>query len=381
MDVSIIIPTFNERENIRPLIERIRQSMDTVSTDYEIWFIDDSTDDTPDFIAQVAASETNVYWVHRTLERGLASAVVHGFACAKAPYLIVMDADLQHPPELLPVIYERLQAGSEIVIPSRFVNGGSDGGLNPLRKLISWTARIIGQVALKRLRHISDCTGGFFGLHRSVVDQVSLNPIGWKILIEVLVKGKYRTVHEIPYAFMARDAGVSKMNLFEQWNYLRHIFRLLFQSEEDRRFILFCLVGASGAVVNMIMVAIASYSFHWSEFLSSVVASMIAMINNYFWNDIITWRSVRQSGMGSFFRLSTFVGISLVSILITYFVMKLLRFAGVPIVAGQAVGIVVATFWSYTMNNRLTWKIRTKNAENNIRTQSVVVTREAKSLQ
>ncbi|EPZ49048.1 glycosyltransferase [Alicyclobacillus acidoterrestris] len=369
MDLSIIIPSFNERDNIVPIVERIHTALRDEPIRYEIWFVDDSTDDTVDVLSEMEAVDKQVHVYHRDSERGLASAVVAGFARARGEYLIVMDADLQHPPELLPEIYRNLAAGSDIVIPSRFVSGGSDGGLGPLRKLVSWVARVIGQLALRRLRKISDCTSGYFGVNRNVVDGAQLDPIGWKILIEVLVKGRYKTVHEIPYEFLARDAGESKMSMREQWNYFRHLFRLVSQSPADRRFFLFCAIGASGVVVNLVVLSILKYALRVPDTSASIIASLVAMLSNYIWNDQITWRASGQRKWN--IKLPLFIGISLVGIALTTLVMDGFRAVGVAVPIGQVIGILVSTVWSYMMNNRLTWK----DTQEKVR-EEVVVTRE-----
>ncbi|WP_206915423.1 glycosyltransferase [Alicyclobacillus suci] len=369
MDLSIIIPSFNERDNIAPIVERIHTALRDEPIRYEIWFVDDSTDDTVDVLSKMEAVDKQVHVYHRDSERGLASAVVAGFARARGDYLIVMDADLQHPPELLPEIFRNLEAGSDIVIPSRFVSGGSDGGLGPLRKLVSWVARVIGQLALRRLRKISDCTSGYFGVNRNVVDGAQLDPIGWKILIEVLVKGQYKTVHEIPYEFLARDAGESKMSMREQWNYFRHLFRLVSQSPSDRRFFLFCAIGASGVVVNLVVLSILKYALRVPDTSASIIASLVAMLSNYIWNDQITWRASGQRKWN--IKLPLFIAISLVGIALTTLVMDGFRAVGVAVPIGQVIGILVSTVWSYMMNNRLTWK----DTQEKVR-EEVVVTRE-----
>lgn len=374
MDLSIVIPSFNEKDNIRPIVKRIHDALSSMSIAYEIWFVDDSRDDTVETLTAVASEDERVHVHHRTDARGLASAVVDGFGLAQGRYLIVMDADLQHPPELLPDIYERLVSGVDVVIPSRFVDGGSDGGLGPFRKLVSWTARVIGQLALKRLRRITDCTSGFFGLRRDVIANAPLDPIGWKILIEVLVKGEYRTVHELPYAFLARDAGESKMSMHEQWNYFRHLVKLVSQSPADRRFILFCVIGASGVVVNEIVLALLHYGLGMRDTTASVIASLIAMANNYIWNDQITWKRT-ESGNKWNVKLPIFVLISLVGIFVTTLVMHGLKLTGVPVWLGQAIGILISTVWSYVMNNRVTWRERRAN-----RPSDVIVTREGQAV-
>ncbi len=226
MNISIIIPSFNEGKNVVTLATRIQSVLQPMTLTYDIWFIDDSTDNTPTLLAELAAAHNNIHFIHRTTTRGLGSAVVTGFQQSTGEYVIVMDADLQHPPELLPQMITHLQQDADLVIPSRFMAGGSDGGLNIFRKLVSWVARCIGRIFIKKFRTLSDCTGGYFGLRRSVIEGVNLDPLSWKILMEIIVKGKAKRIDEVPYHFVARDAGQSKMNLREQWNYLRHVVQL-----------------------------------------------------------------------------------------------------------------------------------------------------------
>jgi dolichol-phosphate mannosyltransferase len=357
MYLSIVIPTFNERENVRTIVERISLSMRGNEHPYEIWFIDDSRDDTPIVLAELAAVHPEVKYHHRENGRGLGTAVVEGFERSTGEYVIVMDADLQHPPELVPTILERLSEGMDVVIPSRFVPGGSDGGLNAFRKLVSWTARVIGQIAIKRLRAVSDCTGGYFGMRRAVIEGAPLDPIGWKILMEVLVKGHYQSVHEIPYSFEARDAGESKMSMKEQWHYLRHIGKLLWNSPDDRRFYQYCMVGALGVLVNLVVMSLLRYGIHFDHlFTASVIASVVAMFHNFLWNDKVTWKEhahpVRWRRM---LQMPVFILISGVGIGITALFAQLFHSIGWHELIGQCVGIVVATAWSFTANNRWTW--------------------------
>ncbi|HWJ02276.1 MAG TPA: polyprenol monophosphomannose synthase [Verrucomicrobiae bacterium] len=232
--LSIVVPTYNEAENVSLLNVRVARAL--AGIDYELVFVDDSTDETPLVLTRLSKRDERIRFLHREKERGLASAVVQGFKLAKGEYLAVLDADLQHPPELLPTMLKALGNGADIVIPSRFVTGGNDGGLRLHRKLVSWVARVCGKVMLKRLRGISDITGGFFALRREVIQGIHLNPIGWKILIEVLVKGEYSKIAELPYAFSPRTHNKSKMSVAEQVNYLKHLVRLVNLSPEDFKF-------------------------------------------------------------------------------------------------------------------------------------------------
>ena len=355
MDLSIVIPSFNEKSNVRLITTRIMTILNRENYQYEILFVDDSLDDTPIVLEQLCQEFSCVKYLHRENESGLASAVVKGFCHPQGNQIIVMDADLQHPPELIPLMLKRLMQ-ADIVIPSRFVPGGSDGGLNIIRKLISGIARGIGCLSIKKLRPISDSTSGYFALKRSVIDQAHLDPIGWKILIEILVKGQYRTVHEIPYTFVAREAGESKMSMKEQWNYIRHIARLVNNSPEDRKFYSFCVIGALGVFVNLFCLHIFLKLFDMGQLSSSINASCIAMIHNFLWNNNVTWREYKQQVFWR--RIVQFSQFSLIcglGIAITTLFVQIFLFLGWNIYAGQLIGISASISWNFFANSKWTW--------------------------
>lgn len=189
MLLSVVVPTYNEGKNIRNLVEQIDNALEGIN--YEILFVDDSKDDTPDIIREVAKEYPAVRLEHRVGESGLATAVLKGFRMAKGDYMACMDADLQHPPIVLKYMYKAMEAGADFCIPSRLIPGGDDGGLNWYRKFVSWTARKIGQVMLPCLRNITDPTSGLFMFRREVIENADLQPIGWKIMVEVLAMGTY----------------------------------------------------------------------------------------------------------------------------------------------------------------------------------------------
>lgn len=354
MELTIVVPTYNEQDTIGNLVEEINSAVGG-GLAYEIVIVDDSTDDTPQLLHEMSERYKHFNYIHRENERGLGSAVVEGFRHAKGKYIIVMDADLQHPPSLIPLILERLHQ-VDVVIPSRFIQGGSDGGLNSRRKAISWVARTIGRWSIGRLRNISDCTSGYFGIHRSVVEDVKLAPIGWKILMEVLVKGKHQTVHEIPYSFVSRNIGQSKMSLREQWNYLIHVGYLIRSNPDDQRFYYFCFIGLLGVVVNLIALIIMFDVFGIEGIAASVGASAVAMIHNYVLNDRITWRENKVPGfLRRVLQIMQFLGISGLGILITALIVRSFLVLGWNIYFGQIAGIAIATFWSFSANNRWTW--------------------------
>ncbi|PGU00841.1 glycosyl transferase [Bacillus cereus] len=253
MELSIIIPTYNEGINVLNLAERIEQVLNDKII-YEIIFIDDSSDDTPIYLDQLSRRNQSFRYVHRTNQQGLSSAIVEGFHQAKSTFLIIMDGDLQHPPEVIPHIIKMLKKGYEVVIPSRFIKGGGEDGLSIPRKLISWTARLIAKIALRRVRSIKDPTSGFFAVKRSVIKECDFQSRGWKILLETIVKGDYLYLIEIPYGFEPRKVGNSKMHFIQQLDYLYLITKLVISEPKDRKFWL-----AIFSAVACICISIAFY--------------------------------------------------------------------------------------------------------------------------
>ncbi len=222
--LSVVVPTYNEAENAAPLLQRVTTAL--AGIDFELIFIDDSTDGTERVLEALATGEPRLRVIHRTGRRGLATAVTEGIALAKGDVVCVLDADLQHPPELLPALREALeQAGADLAIASRHVPGGSEE-LAVGRRIVSRVATLLAWVLLGRARAVSDPLSGFFAFRRAVVDGVRLQPVGFKILLEILVRGRVARVVEVPYRFEARGAGESKLTLAQNIEYLRHLLTL-----------------------------------------------------------------------------------------------------------------------------------------------------------
>ncbi len=222
--LSIVVPTYNEKDNINLLVKRIDDALEGI--DHEIIFVDDSDDDTPKVIERIAKINHHVRFKHRTGKKGLSTAVLTGFAMADGDYLACMDADLQHPPEILYSMYVAMETGGDYCLPSRFIIGGSDGHWNLYRKLVSFTARMYGKLMLRPLRPISDPTGGLFMVRREVMEDAHMKPIGWKILVEALSTTHYTRIIEIPYTFSKRYRGETKINMTVTLQYLKHCLSL-----------------------------------------------------------------------------------------------------------------------------------------------------------
>ncbi len=220
--VSIVVPTYQEQPNLRPLAERIQAAL---AQPYELIFVDDASDDgSEEEVAKLAEEGHPARIIVRREERGLASAVIRGFDEARAPILLCMDADLSHPPEKLPEMIAPIAGGeAEITVGSRYVSGGSTAEWTLVREIISRVA-----IALARpLTRVRDLTSGFFAVARSALDGVELAPLGYKIGLEVFVKAKREhAIVEVPISFVDRVAGETKFGFREQWNYLVHLRRL-----------------------------------------------------------------------------------------------------------------------------------------------------------
>lgn len=229
--LSIVVPSYNERDNVKRLVDCIDEAL--AGIDHEILFVDDSTDDTPQVIEEISKEKPYVRVKHRTEEKGLATAVILGFKLAEGDYLAVMDADLQHPPAILRPMYAAIESGADFCVPSRFIPGGDDGGLNWYRSLVSGTARYIGKILLPCLRKISDPTSGLFMFKKEAIDGADLRPVGWKIMVEVLAMAKYKSVVEIPYAFQQRTAGESKLDTKVTIQYLQQCFGLIKRARKN----------------------------------------------------------------------------------------------------------------------------------------------------
>ncbi len=229
--LSVVVPTYNESANLDRLIEETEEALAGIP--FEMVFVDDSTDDTPDRLREISQTNSKVRYEHRTMGKGLSSAVIRGFELAEGEYLAVMDADLQHPPKILRGMYAAMCEGIDMCIPSRFIPGGSDGGLDIIRKIISGTARYMGKIMVKCIRRITDPTSGLFMFKKAVIEGAALEPIGWKIMLEVLAMGHCESVVEIPYTFQNRNAGESKLSGKVTVEYIRQLFGLVKRANDN----------------------------------------------------------------------------------------------------------------------------------------------------
>lgn len=289
--LSVIVPTYRERENIPHLIDRMRRLRDHENIEIELLFMDDKSND-GSVEAVAKAGEDWVRIVEREGERGLSPAVIDGFRQARHSVLICMDCDLSHPPEVIPQMVLALASGQEFVLGSRYVKGGStddDWGF------FRWLNSRVATLLARPLTTARDPMSGFFALRKSSFDQAQdLNPVGYKIGLELIVKCNVDNVAEVPIHFKDRVHGESKLTLKEQLNYLKHIRRLyIHRFGNTMYFLQFIVVGSSGVVVNLATLTLLLW-LGASEPLGLASGIAVSVVTNFLLNRRFTFSYARD---------------------------------------------------------------------------------------
>ena len=251
--ISIIVPTYQEVENLQPLSEMIAKALKIMpEEDYEILVMDDNSQDgSIEKVAEICDKHP-IRITTRTENRGLSPAVIEGFSEAKGDFVVVMDADLSHPATAIPKMIEQLKSkNSDFVLGSRYTEGGSIAKEWTLFRYINSAMATLPALPLTKVK---DPMSGFFSLRKEDIPaSKDLSPVGYKIALEVMVKGKFDKVTEVPIHFVDRIHGESKLTFSEQIKYLRHLRRLYqFKFQTKAEFFQFAIVGSSGFIVDLI---------------------------------------------------------------------------------------------------------------------------------
>ena len=298
--LTLVIPTRNEAGNVPRLVRELGEALTGV--DYQVVFVDDSTDETPAMIRDLSEEDGRISLIHRASaeqDGGLSTAVAAGMDAVanESEYTCVMDADLQHPPEKVRELLEKARStGADAVVASRYVRGGSYAGLpGPLRKAISVGSKYLARIVFKEARKTSDPMTGFFLVRNEAISGIQFRPMGFKILLEILVCVPELKVAEVPLNFRARNAGVSKASLRQGLEYLAHIISLFWYVPSAGRFWKFALVGASGVLVNLLTLITLVEYFDAGPTVAWIVAVGLSILSNFLLNNAFTWRDVRHS--------------------------------------------------------------------------------------
>lgn len=376
VQLSIVVPTFNEAPNIAELVRRVTTA--TAGIECEVLFVDDSTDDTPAVVREVAASASiPVRLLHREKPTGgLGGAVLEGFAAAEADACLVIDGDLQHPPEKIPELWERFSRGDvDIVVASRYAGGGTASGLaDRTRVLVSRSATAVTKAMFPvRLREVTDPMTGFFLVDRRAVDADTLAPRGFKILLEMLARRQLR-VAEVPFDFADRHAGDSKASLRQGVHFLTQLAALRFGKMS-----LFAIIGGLGAVANVAIVwALTQLSVDY--IVAAIVAAEVTIVANFLLQERFVFHDMRgaaSQGWVRFAKSFTFNNLeALVRIPIIALMVESWHFSAV---VATAITLVVAFFLRFVFHSLVVYAPRKAGAPSRARRIAEQIDAEAMS--
>lgn len=361
---SLVIPTYNESKNISTIVEKLSQLLDgSIPNNYELIVVDDNS---PDRTWEVALSLTANYpqlrVMRREEERGLSTAVIRGWQVARGEVLGVIDADLQHPPETLLQLLAEIQRGADLAAASRHVAEGGVSDWSVIRRFLSRGAQTLGLIILPGVvGRVSDPMSGYFMVRRSCIVGKTMNPAGYKILIEVLGRGNIRWIGEVGYVFQERQEGESKVTWKQYVDYLRHLLRLRFARWPVGKFLRFGLVGFSGVFVNMAVLYVMRDIFNLELTRSLIVAAEMAIISNFLWNDLWTFGEISKQQPGKrqrLKRLLKFNTICLMGLILNVLLVNVMfNVFGINEYLANLIAIATVTLWNFWINLKLSWRV------------------------
>ncbi len=355
--LSIVVPTFNERDNVRELVARLGRCLEGIA--WEVVFVDDdSRDGTLDTLRTISRSDPRVRFLHRIGRRGLASAVVEGILATSSPLIAVMDCDLQHDETLLPKMLAQLSTPDyDIVVASRYMELGSVGEWTKERLVFSRLATRLADYVLKT--PLTDPMSGFFMIRRSAFDQVvrRLSTQGYKILLDILLSGRALRVKEIPYTFRTRLHGESKLDLIAIVDYLALLIDKIIGHVIPLRFVMFASVGGVGLFVHLAVLALLNRFAGVSFVVANPCAAMVAMGFNFFLNNMLTYRDMRLRGFWPLLRgLVSFCTVCVVGMVANVGIAAVLFQQKYTWWLAATAGIFMGAIWNYTATSIFTWK-------------------------
>ncbi len=363
--LSLIIPTYNEGENIPYLIQLLSQLLDKeIPQQYELIIVDDnSPDKTWEIALDLMPNYPQLRVMRRTEEKGLSTAVIRGWQVAKGQIIGVIDADLQHPPETLLNLWAEIEKGADLAVASRHVEGGGVSDWSGIRRFLSRGAQTLGLIVLPSvIGKVSDPMSGYFLVRRRCLSGCTLSPLGYKILIEVIGRGKIGWIGEVGYVFQERQEGESKVTKKQYIDYIRHLIRLRLSLWQIERFIRFGLVGFSGVFVDMGMLYLLSDPTTLALPLtrSKIVAAELAIINNFLWNDAWTFRDISQKQPGKKQKIKRLIKFNIICLAGLILNVLLLNFFfnvfGLNRYLANFIAIAFVTVWNFWLNLKLSWR-------------------------
>jgi dolichol-phosphate mannosyltransferase len=373
---SLIIPTYNESKNLECLVKILTDLLDQdLENQYELIIVDD---DSPDLTWQVGLDLMPIYpqlqVMRRQTEKGLSTAVIRGWQASRGDILGVIDGDLQHPPETLIKMLDQIKNGADLAVASRHVEGGGVSDWGFIRRCLSRGAQMLGLLILPNvIGRVSDPMSGYFMVRRQAIANCVMNPMGYKILIEVLGRGNIETVAEVGYIFQERQEGESKVTWRQYVDYILHLLRLRSRGRITKireklrvpikRFLKFGLVGFSGVFVDMAIFYLLSdkASLGWGLTRSKIIAAEVAVLNNFLWNDLWTFRDLANQQLGANKRIKRFLKFNLICLLgigLNLIILNILvNYFGVNKYLANLIAIAIVTIWNFWFNLKLSWRV------------------------
>jgi len=357
-ELSIIIPTFNERDNVSELVRRLDECLSDI--DWEVIFVDDdSPDGTAQAVRTLAQQHSRVRCLQRLGRRGLTTACVEGMLASSAPYLAVMDGDLQHDEQLLPEMLAQLKNDElDLVIGSRYADGGDTAGLSEDRLQKSLLAIRLSRKFVPA--ELKDPMSGFFVLRRTVLDQTArrLSGIGFKILLDIFASSptplRFR---ELPYHFRERRTGQSKLDNQVVWDYLMLLLDKLIGHLLPVRFVAFLLVGSTGVAVHMAALGLLLQGLKLTFVVAQAAATLIAMTSNYALNNILTYHDRRLHGLAWWRGWLSFSIVCSIGAMANVGVASYLFSQNTMWALAGLAGVLIGVVWNYVVTREYTWKV------------------------
>jgi dolichol-phosphate mannosyltransferase len=357
LELAVVIPTYNERGNVATIIQRLSQVLSNIS--HEIVVVDDdSPDGTFETVREIAQRQSNVRLIRRIGRRGLASACLEGLMSTAAPYIAVMDGDLQHDETILPQMLARArQDNLDVVVATRNAEGGSMGEFSRARVRLSDLGKKLSRLVLHSA--VSDPMSGFFLVDRRFADEVvyRTSGIGFKILVDLLGSARRPVrIAEIPFTFRTRQAGQSKLDLAVNLEYLYLVLDKLIGGRIPLRFVMYTLVGATGVILHLATLGMVYLGGYASFETSQLVATFLAMTLNFLLNNLFTYRDARLRGKRLVTGMLSFYLACSIGSAINLSVSKNLLQYGVPWLMSGLAGLAISSVWNYGVTNVTTWR-------------------------
>lgn len=358
LELCVVIPTLNERPNIEPMIKRLHEVLDGV--EWEAIFVDDdSKDGTPELVRSISETDNRIRCLQRIGRRGLSSACLEGMGATSAKVFAVIDADMQHDEAKLKDMLEVIRKGdTDLVVGSRYMEGGSTGEWSKGRVLISKVATVLASLLFKGIR-LTDPMSGFFMITRDALMNAvrHMSGKGFKILVDIVASspGKLRTA-EVPYIFRPRVAGETKLDTLVIWEYLLLLYDKMFGRILPARFLIFVTVGAFGALLHLLVLG-GLYRGGLTGFdAAQATAAGTAMIANFWLNNVFTYRDKRLRGTRFVQGLISFLAICSVGAFVNVQVAHYLLAEGVPWWVSGLLGASIGAVWNYAVSSTLVWE-------------------------